>query len=111
MGPSRRSIVLVLGASLLAFSCQAAESPPLTEPRPSPREPGGEEELCQPFPDHLFDGFLSAYRQHDVDALSSLVQVDGIHDLSAIAGSGRVEFDDVAEWARSGWDTDDRFNA
>lgn len=108
MRPTSRTLTTLLGATLLAAACQAPESASRTVGGPSPSRSAADGKLCQPFPDQLFDGFLTAYRERDVEALTSLVHAEGIHDYTAIAAAGRVAFDNVAEWAQAGWEADDR---
>jgi hypothetical protein len=106
------SVTLTVGAVLLASACAAPEparqAAPTQTQTQTPSLSPAEEELCQPFPDVLFDGFLNAYRERDLETLRSLVHVEGIRDVSAIASSSRVEFDDVADWAQAGWEDGDR---
>jgi N-acetylneuraminic acid mutarotase len=107
-GRTRIACLLVL--SLTFVACAGVRSQPVAGPTPSvsPSTQAGKEELCQPFPDRLIDDFQAAYRNQDLESLRDLVRVEGIHDTSAVAYAGRVEFEDVAEWARAGWEADDR---
>jgi hypothetical protein len=111
MRSNARTPALLLGAALLVAACQSPESSrPAVDELLTPT-PSVEEELCQPFPDQLFDDFLTAYGERDLEALTSLVRTEEIHDFTAIAAAGRVEFDGVAAWARSGWEAGDRLKA
>jgi len=72
---------------------------------------GGEEGLCQPFPDRLIDDFLASYNGRDLPALEELVVVPQIKDLVAAAYAGEGDFDDVGDWASAGWDVNDRLQS
>lgn len=56
------------------------------------------------------DEFLRAYNRRDVQALTDLVSAPRIHDVVAASYAGTSSFDDVAGWARAGWDVGDRFD-
>jgi Kelch motif len=111
LSSKRRTVATVLGAMLLAAACGEADPSTRAVDVSSPPTPSEEEELCQPFPDRLFDGFLTAYGDRDMEALTSLVRADQIQDFTAIATSGQVVFDDIEAWARTGWEMDDRIEA
>jgi hypothetical protein len=73
---------------------------------PTSQEPAA---LCQPFPDRLIDEFLATYNARDETALSELVRVDAVQDVSAVAFGGPADFETVGGWAEAGWAVDDRF--
>lgn len=83
------------------------ESAPQTSSRPTPVEDKGP---CQPFPDRIIDEFLRAYNRRDLQALRGLVSAARIRDVVAASYAATSSFDDVAQWARAGWDVGDRFD-
>lgn len=99
-----RSALAVL---LVATAC-APQGTAATDP--ADRLPEGEPPLCQPFPDRLVDGFLRAYNHRDLAALRDLIGAPAIHDVGGAAHGGLTDFEDVAQWARTGWRAGDRLN-
>ncbi len=65
---------------------------------------------CQPFPDRLIDDFLEAYNNRDLRGLQALVDATPIKDVVPAAYAGTSTFDDVAEWAETGWEVNDRMD-
>lgn len=101
-------VALAIGLLLIASSCAPRKGAPQAGPTPAPSPTQKERvALCQPFPDRLIDEFLAAYEARDEVALSELVQVEAVHDTSAVAFAGRAEFASVEEWARAAWEHDD----
>jgi hypothetical protein len=108
---SRRFPRSVIGVTLcylaIASACAPREAPPETSSSPVPAGPDDRVALCEPFPDRLIDEFLTAYKARDEAALSDLVQVERIRDISAVAYAGRAEFGSVGEWAHRAWEAHD----
>lgn len=109
MGTVGRQVATVLGALVFLSSCASdPDRVPQTGPSSSPPSPSKKEKLCQPFPDRLIDGFLAAYEDRDLEALTTLVRAGSVHDVTAVGHAGRAEFEDVGEWAREAWAANDR---
>jgi N-acetylneuraminic acid mutarotase len=87
-------------------ACGSPSARPTAGPSPSPSPT--RETLCQPFPDRLIDDFIAAWGDRDLDALSDLVEVDGIHDLGALPSAGQADFESLADWAEAAWSAGDQ---
>jgi hypothetical protein len=103
---ARVAFVALVAASSLAAAC-SAEFALGRDSIDSPTSHGGAT-LCQPFPDRLIDDFIAAYNDRDLNALKRIVVDERIEDVVAAAYSDTSRSAGVEEWARAGWNADDR---
>jgi hypothetical protein len=106
--------VVSLATIVVAAACthSVADQPTPRAPSPSPKPSESKKSgLCQPFPDRLIDDFLAAYNSRNLEALQDLVVAAPVTDIVASAYAGDRSFDDVADWARVGWEAGDRMHS
>lgn len=57
----------------------------------------------------LVQAFFTAYNERNLARLTELIETEEIWDPSGAPHTGQVLLTNVAEWAESGWEVDDRF--
>lgn len=107
-----RSLVLVVLLSgacvpLLERSEPAHRTTSAPPPAPSPTRPPH----CHPFPDRIYDSFLSAYNGRNDLRLGGIVATGQIYDIVAAAYAGSATFDGVNEWTDAVWGARDRLRS